>query len=176
MGVIPFLLKEVNFRTTFKARHYLVFALSAGLIAMLDFFQPDDSMKIIETLNMTSAIGLFLAGWLGSMAMLLPGISGSFVLLLVGAYWTAINALSTLNIPIIIVIGSGVIVGFIVSSKIIRYLLKHFHTMTYAVIIGLVVGSTVVIYPGIAASGFLLAASFLTFIVGIITAVTLGQK
>ena len=54
-------------------------------------------------------------GWL--VAMLLPGISGSFILLIIGVYPTAINALTTLNLPLIVVIGAGVMVGFVVSSK-----------------------------------------------------------
>lgn len=176
LGVVPFLLKEVKFRTNFQSQHYIVLIVAAMLISILSFLKPNESMKVIETLNIGSAIGLFFAGWLGSMAMLLPGISGSFVLLLIGVYWTAINALTTFNLPIIIVIGSGVAVGFIVSSKVIRYLLQHFHTMTYAVIIGLVLGSTAVIYPGIAGGTLLLIVSIFTFALGFITAVTLGQR
>ena len=87
------------------------------------------------------------------MAMLLPGISGSFVLLLLGVYSTAIGALSNLNLPIIAVIGAGVIVGFIVSSKIISYLLTHFTYVTFAVIIGLIIGSVFVMYPGFPKDG-----------------------
>ena len=45
------------------------------------------------------------------------GISGSFILLIIGVYPTAINALTTLNLPLIAVIGAGVMVGFVVSSK-----------------------------------------------------------
>ena len=87
------------------------------------------------------------------MAMLLPGISGSFVLLLFGVYSTAIGALSNLNLPIIAVIGAGVIVGFIVSSKIISYLLTNFTYITFAVIIGLIIGSVFVMYPGFPKDG-----------------------
>lgn len=176
IGVIPFLLSEVDFRNNFTTSHYVILLISAILIALTAFLKPDEGVTIIETLHIRSAIGLFFAGWLGSMAMLLPGISGSFVLLLIGVYATAINALSTFNLPIIAVIGSGVIVGFIVSSKVIRYLLHHFHTMTYAVIIGLVIGSTVVIFPGVAENMMLLVLSVATFALGLTTAVTLGKK
>ena len=100
------------------------------------------------------------------MAMLLPGISGSFVLLILGVYTTAINALSTLNIPIIVVIGAGVIVGFVVSSKGIRYILHRFPIMTYAMIIGLISGSVFVIFPGLPSSGTLVSC-IITFIIGL---------
>ncbi len=53
----------------------------------------------------------FFAGWLASSAMLLPGVSGSFVLLIIGAYPTVIAAVSSLNLLVIIVVGLGIVVG-----------------------------------------------------------------
>lgn len=102
--------------------------------------------------------------------MLLPGVSGSFVLLLLGVYTTAINALSTLNIPIIIVIGAGVIVGFIVSSRAIHFLLDKFTHAMFAIIIGLILGSVFVIYPGIPESGTPFVMSVIALITGLIVA------
>ncbi len=96
----------------------------------------------------------FFAGWMASMAMLLPGISGSFILLIIGVYPTAINALTTLNLPLIVVIGAGVMVGFVVSSKGISFLLDRYKSMTFAAIIGLVIGSIVIVFPGIPTGGF----------------------
>lgn len=175
IGVVPLLLTEVDFKNQFTPWHYVILSLAAILIAVTEFFSETEGV-LIETLATSSAITLFFSGWLGSMAMLLPGISGSLVLLLIGVYDTAINALTTFNIPIILTIGSGVAVGFIVSSKIIRYLLHHYHTIVYAAIIGLVVGSTVVIYPGFTGSTMLILLSVLTFILGLATVVSLGKK
>ena len=102
--------------------------------------------------------------------MLLPGISGSFILLILGVYSTAIGALSNFNLSIIAVIGAGIIVGFIVSNKAISYLLKHFKYIMFAVIIGLIVGSLFVIYPGIPESGTPFVMSVIAFFTGIIVA------
>ena len=104
------------------------------------------------------------------MAMLLPGVSGSFILLLLGVYATAINALSTLNFPIIVVIGAGVIVGFAVSSRAIHYLLNRFTHAMFAIIIGLIIGSIFVIYPGIPESGTPFVMSVIALITGLIVA------
>lgn len=101
------------------------------------------------------------------MAMLLPGISGSFILLLIGVYTTAIKALKDFNIPLILTIGAGVIIGFIVSSKAIRYLLTHYQHMTYAVIVGLIFGSFFVMFPGVP-GGSELWLSIITFLAGLV--------
>lgn len=169
IGVLPFIAKQANVKTNFKLGHFLLILIVAGALASLAFISPQDNTPI-TSLTASNALGLFLAGWAGSMAMLLPGLSGSFVLLLLGVYSTAIGALSNLNLPIIVVIGAGVIVGFIVSSKIISYLLAHFRNGTFAVIIGLIIGSVFVMYPGLPEDGTYLIMSLLTFFIGILVA------
>ncbi|CAM3157632.1 DUF368 domain-containing protein [Filibacter tadaridae] len=169
IGVIPFIAKQADAKKNFKAGHILLIVVIGVLLASTAFIKPLDSTPITE-LTSSNAIGLFFAGWAGSMAMLLPGISGSFVLLLLGVYSTAIGALSNLNLPIIAVIGAGVIVGFIVSSKVISFLLSNFTYVTFAAIIGLIIGSIVVIFPGIPTGGASIIISIVTFVAGFIVA------
>lgn len=169
IGVIPFISKQAGMKKNFKFGHYILLLVVGAALASTAFMSPADS-TVITSLSMKNVLGLFFAGWLGSMAMLLPGVSGSFILLLLGVYSTAINALSTLNLPIIIVIGSGVIVGFIVSSKIIRFLLENYTYATFACIIGLIIGSVFVIYPGIPESGTPFVMSVIALITGLIVA------
>ena len=163
IGVLPYIARKANVKKNFKIGHFFVVLMVGAALVSLAIVYPQDN-STITTLTATNTIGLFFAGWAGSMAMLLPGISGSFVLLLLGVYSTAIGALSNLNLPIIAVIGAGVIVGFIVSSKIISYLLTHFRYTTFAVIIGLIIGSVFVMYPGFPKDGSFLVMSILTFI------------
>ena len=169
IGVLPFITKQAGVKKNFNWKHFFLILLVGAALASLAFIKPHDTTAI-TTLTATNAIGLFFAGWAGSMAMLLPGISGSFILLILGVYSTAIGALSNLNLPIIAVIGAGVIVGFIVSSKAISYLLKHFTYITFAVIIGLIIGSVFVIYPGIPDSGTPFVMSVIAFFTGLIVA------
>ena len=169
IGVLPFIAKQAGVKKNFNVGHFVLILIVGAALASLAFIKPVDS-TVITSLTASNAIGLFLAGWAGSMAMLLPGISGSFILLLLGVYSTAIGALSNLNLPIIAVIGAGVIVGFIVSSKAISYLLAHFTYVTFAVIIGLIIGSVFVIYPGIPEDGTFLVMSILTFFIGLLVA------
>jgi len=175
-GILPFLLKEATSRGTFKAKHIIVFAIGAILVASMAFFKPVESGTPIETLSLLSIIGLFFAGAGASMAMLLPGISGSFVLLIIGVYPTAINAITTLNLPIIIVIGAGVAFGFIFSSKGIRYLLSRFPLLMFALIIGLVFGSLFVVFPGLTLTLNNVLLSIVAFFIGLFVAIWLGNK
>lgn len=149
LGVLPMLVRQADVRRNFSAIHVIVLLISLVLMASMAFLSGDEDAGPLTALTIGSTIGLFFAGWLASMAMLLPGVSGSFVLLLVGVYPTAINALSTFNFPIIITIGLGVLAGFFFSSRAIRYLLASYPHMTYAVMIGLIAGSVFVIFPGI---------------------------
>lgn len=167
IGVIPFIMKQADIKRNFRLNHFIWMIIFAVLLASLAFVKPDTASTPITTLSLTTVIGLFFAGWAASMAMLLPGISGSFILLILGVYTTAINALSTLNIPIIAVIGAGVVVGFIVSSKGIRYILDRYPVMTYAMIIGLILGSIFVIFPGMPDVNSIVISA-ITFLIGLL--------
>lgn len=167
IGVLPFMAKQAKMKTTFKVWHYLVLLIVGGLLAMTAFIKPADS-TIITSLTPATILVLFLSGWAASTAMLLPGISGSFVLLLLGMYSTAIAAISDFNIPVILVIGLGVMLGFVISSRIIQFLLKYHATLTYSIIIGLIIGSVFVIYPGIPESGTPFVMSAVSLIMGLL--------
>lgn len=169
VGILPFITKQVNVKKNFNVGHYFIVLIVGAALASLAFINPPDYGTITK-LTSSNVLGLFFAGWAGSMAMLLPGISGSFILLLLGVYSTAISALSNLNIPIIAVIGSGVLVGFIVSSKAIRFLLEHFRYVTFSIIIGLIIGSVFVIYPGLPDDGTYLLMCLLTLFIGMLVA------
>ncbi len=169
IGILPFITKQVDMKRNFKFGHYVLVLIVGIILASLAFVKPLDPTAI-TALTSSNALGLFLAGWAASMAMLLPGVSGSFILLLLGVYSTAIGALSNFNLPIMAVIGAGVILGFILSSKIISYVLANFRYITFAVIIGLIIGSIFVVYPGIPEDGTFLVMSALTFFMGLLIA------
>lgn len=168
LGVLPYIMKQADVKKNFTARHLIILLVIGAALASMAFIQTDENVAPITELSVPTFFLLFFSGWIASMAMLLPGISGSFILLLIGVYSTAINALSTLNLPVVMAIGAGVIVGFIVSSKAISYLLEHFTYVTYAAIIGLILGSLFVVFPGFSADSMTLATSLVTFMVGLL--------
>ncbi|WP_209122829.1 DUF368 domain-containing protein [Alkalihalobacillus sp. BA299] len=174
-GIIPYLFNKINYKSTFRALHYLALLIASIAVGSTAFFVERESQTLIETVTVSSGLFLFFSGWIASMAMLLPGISGSFVLLLLGVYHSVIHAVAELNFVIILLVGAGVGVGLIVSSKIIRVLLNKVPVLTYAIIIGMVIGSIVVIFPGIENHLLLLLISIVTFILGFFVAAFFGK-
>src|SRR5690606_1008432 len=168
IGVIPYIMKQAEVKKNFTVRHLVILVVIGAALAVTAFIPTEEDLAPITSLTLPVFFLLFFSGWLASMAMLLPGISGSFILLLLGVYSTAINALSSLNIPIAMAIGAGVIVGFIVSSKAIQYLLANFTYVTYAAIIGLILGSLFVVFPGFSADSTTLITSLVTFALGLV--------
>ncbi|MBP3953223.1 DUF368 domain-containing protein [Bacillus sp. YZJH907-2] len=166
IGIIPTLLKDINYKQTFTSKHYLILGLGAILVAATFFVKEDQLAEIMTQLVWSDYLLLFFGGWLASSAMILPGISGSFVFLLLGVYPTVINALSTLNLAVIITVGMGVVIGLIITSKVVTVLFKKYRTATYALMIGFIIGSIVVIYPGISEDFTLLILSLFAFVVG----------
>ncbi|WP_270180701.1 DUF368 domain-containing protein [Alkalihalobacillus sp. CinArs1] len=175
IGVIPFLLKKVEFKETFKPRHYLLLVIAAVLIASTIVFKGDHSGAVKESLQLNDYIVLFFSGWLASTAMILPGVSGSFVLLLLGSYQTVIHGLSSFQIPLILTVGAGIIIGLSLTGKAISLLLNKYTVSTYAVMIGLVIGSVVVLYPGFKPDATIATASIMTLLLGLAAAYLLGK-
>lgn len=90
---------------------------------------------------------IYLAGALAICAMILPGISGAFILLLLGKYEFIINALIQFNFPVILVFGLGCITGLLFFSRILSWILKNYHTVTIALLAGFMLGSLNKVWP-----------------------------
>ncbi|MGP4071510.1 DUF368 domain-containing protein [Piscibacillus sp. B03] len=174
-GVIPFLAKKSKYQETFGGTHFILLILAALFVGAMVFFDPDPTGDPITTFSTTTYIMLFLSGWLASSAMILPGVSGSFLLLLVGMYPTFSNAIHNLVIEALVPLGLGIAFGLIIMSKVLRYLFHRFYYQTYALIIGLVIGSLVVIFPGFEAEIMLNVLSIVFLIVGLLVAYGLGK-
>lgn len=90
---------------------------------------------------------LFLGGFIAICAMILPGISGSFILLLVGLYPVFLQAIHNLEIVKLLWFGVGCICGLVVFSRFLSWLLKAYHNQTLSVLIGFLIGSLYVTWP-----------------------------
>jgi putative membrane protein len=90
---------------------------------------------------------IFLSGALAICAMILPGISGSFILLLLGKYQFILSALNEARISVIAVLLAGAFTGIIAFSHLLSWLLKKFHHLTIAVLAGFMIGSLNKIWP-----------------------------
>jgi len=124
-------------------------ALAIGLsIALSLAFTPAASES-------TNILYLLLCGVVAMCSMIIPGVSGSFVLLLMGNYQlimiTSVNKLREgdlgASLPILVPVGVGAVVGLIALSHLLSWLFKRFHDIAVAVITGFVAGSLAIIWP-----------------------------
>jgi putative membrane protein len=97
--------------------------------------------------NYTSNWFFFIAGSLAICAMILPGISGGFILLILGAYKPALDALHDRDIKTILLLISGAVVGLLTFSRLLKWIFDKYHTLTLAVLTGFILGSLNKIWP-----------------------------
>ena len=90
---------------------------------------------------------LFLAGMIAICAMILPGISGSFILVLLGAYKPILNAINTKDFFIIIIFMAGAVLGLLTFSRVLKWLFSTYKNYTLALLIGFIAGSLNKIWP-----------------------------
>ena len=102
-----------------------------------------------QTMTAGKAAMIFVAGAAAAVAMIIPGISGSFLLLALGMYGTVMAAISRLDVFFLIPFALGVLAGLVFGAALVRLLMKKAPAHTYSAILGLVAGSVVLIYPGL---------------------------
>lgn len=90
---------------------------------------------------------IILSGAIAICAMILPGISGAFILLLMGKYSYILGAVSSLNIGVILLFIVGAVAGIISFSHLLSWLLKNYHTLTVSLLTGFMVGSLNKVWP-----------------------------
>ena len=130
-------------------------------------------MNPVEVATNPSYLLLFFGGMFAISGMLLPGISGSFILLLLGLYGYIINVvtdLTTLNVSVsdltnLSVLGFGLVIGFLIVSKILKVLLKDYHSYLMSFLIALMGASLRVLWPLSYTTGVLTTFQILLIVV-----------
>jgi putative membrane protein len=95
----------------------------------------------------SSSLFVFLAGAIAICAMILPGISGSFILVLLGAYKPVLEAINNRDFKTILVFMAGAIVGLLAFSRVLKWLFKNHKNLTLALLTGFIIGSLNKIWP-----------------------------
>ena len=90
-----------------------------------------------------------LAGFVAAVALVLPGISVSYLLLMMGLYDTTMQAISQLQFSFLIPLGIGLILGVLLTTKVLEKAMTRYPQATYLIILGFVFGSIVEIFPGV---------------------------
>jgi putative membrane protein len=106
------------------------------------------SITVLNPLQLEpTSINVLLAGGIAICAMILPGISGSFILLLVGMYTPVLGAVKSFDIGILALFLSGCVIGLLTFSHVLSWLLKRFRDLTLVFLTGLMIGTLPKIWP-----------------------------
>lgn len=131
-----FVVKQVNAWTWSR---YLSFVIGAVIAYYITIATPAETPNDLWF--------IFLSGAIAICAMILPGISGSFILLLLGKYKYMMQALTDFNIPVVLVFILGAGIGIVMFSKFLSYLLKNHGDITIASLAGFMLGSLNKVWP-----------------------------
>jgi putative membrane protein len=122
----------------------LVNIISTLLMIAFSIILTSDSLDISDDTNL---FYILICGIIASSAMILPGISGSLILVILGVYKILVEALDNLDIKIITSFIVGAIIGVISFSKILKWLFRNYKSLAYSIMLGLVIGSIEKIWP-----------------------------
>ena len=136
LGSAVFMLADLKGK---KAMDVLWLAIGAAMGAAICLLSPSTTPDAPWFIAICGAIAIC--------TMILPGISGSFILVLLGKYDYIMGAVSNLDIPVLAVFAVGCVVGIVAFSKILHWLIAHFEKQTLLVLIGFTVGSLVKVWP-----------------------------
>lgn len=146
----------------------LVWAMFSGLLvgSLILLFKTQNRWRVLDVVLLILGAGvvfaiavaepiqltgkpwiLFLGGFIAICAMILPGISGSFILLLMGLYPVFLEAIHNVNVVALASFGAGCVCGLMAFSHFLSWLLSRFHQGTLSVLIGFLVGSLYVTWP-----------------------------
>lgn len=154
---IPLIIKEEKETVKGKYKNLIFTILGIVVVSAITYFNPQTGSGAnvdITNLNLGLALYVFVAGMIAISAMILPGISGSTLLLIFGLYMPIITGIKeTLHlnlayIPVLFVFGLGVIAGIALIIKAVKKALEKYRTQTIYLIIGLMTGSIYAIIMG----------------------------
>lgn len=149
LGGVVLLFKEVSIKEKFNAKQLILLIISLSIGIGMVYIEKKMG---IEAAQNVSYIYLLMSGFLMSIGIVVPGVSNTIILMLLGVYTLYLSAVSTLYLPVLIPMGIGVILGSFVFMKIIKYLLDRFYVQTMYLIMGFTLGSVFVLFPKIGTS------------------------
>ena len=141
-GGVPLTVREAGIRRfTWRVPVYI----AAGFVLVLSLnLLPADLFR-----GEASLLPLLIAGILAAVALVLPGISVSYMLLLMGLYDETMRAITELRVPYLLALGVGLILGILLTTKLLERAMQRHPEPTYLIILGFVFGSVFQIFPGI---------------------------
>ena len=172
LSSIPLLLKKSG-KHKFDYKTILYPLIGIAIIVGITFLPSNNEFNF--NADFVSYLIMFVTGIIIAIALVLPGLSTSFMLLVLGIYDDFLNAINTLDFGFLIPICLFTLIGIFLVTKILDLLMKKYPRMIYLVIIGFVLGSIYTIFPGLP-QGMEILYSILLFIVGFASITYLTTK
>lgn len=157
LGGIPMLLKNVKGKKeSKKVGSYIIFALTFSLVIFMASYKIlfDISSEVsFSNMNISGYIILFIVGVVAAATMVVPGVSGSLVLMILGYYYPIISTINNLlkfnnlfgDLLILGIFGIGVLLGIVLISKLLELLFEKYNTQTYFGVLGFIFASIIAI-------------------------------
>lgn len=181
IGGLPLLYKKVKGKKEKKeVSSWVIFGITFAIVIFMvisDKIFGNVAQVDFSNMNLFSYILLFIVGAIAAATMIIPGVSGSLVLMLLGYYYPVINTIKELstfnnlgnNLIILIVLGLGVLVGIVLIAKLIEFLFKKYETKTYYGVLGFIFASIIAI-PIATFSEIEITFNIIHIIIGIVVA------
>ena len=136
LASIFFVARDIS---AWKIPTVIIFLVGAALAFFITSISPATSNESLPF--------LFLSGALAVCAMILPGISGAFILVLLGSYKTVLDAVNQRDFLIIAVVGTGAVIGLLSFARLLKWMFHRFKNLTLALLTGFILGSLNKIWP-----------------------------
>jgi len=179
VGSLPLIFKNLHLKGAPKNLHLLLAGIAMALVVLLSVVGRDapgtpeindGTPEIADERNAEGGVPyivlITISSFAAAAAMIIPGISGAFMLILFGTYGAITAALRGLDFYVIIPACIGIAAGVVLGARGIKLLLARFYTATYSVITGLVIGSVFAIFPPGVKLDLSLIAGICAFILG----------
>lgn len=168
LASIPGILKGEE-RINAKKWNLIFFLFGFLLIVSISLLHGEDASgmgTVAAKLTPAYSMKLLFCGALASAAMIIPGISGSMLLMILGEYYNVLGFINSRNVFGIGIVGVGSVLGILIFSRVVDYLLKSHRALTIYFIVGLIAASAVEIWPGLSLAAFDLGVNAVSFCLG----------
>lgn len=144
LGSIPSLIKESTSKVNFKP-YYLIFTLITLFLGIFLVILEQNVSKFNDTDY--NFLFLIISGFFMSAGIIIPGVSNTLILMLLGIYELYLDAVSIIYLPFLFPLLIGIFLGSIFFMKLTKFLLDKFYPQTFFAIIGFTLGSVFILYP-----------------------------
>jgi len=145
LGCVPIIYKKSQ--GNFSTKNIIVFIIALGLMVFSAFYGGEYTAD--STITPSNLTWIFFASFFSSIAMLIPGVGGSLMMIVFGIYTIYIEAVATLDLVVLIVFGVSMVLGVGAGIFLTKKMLEKFSQTLYFAIMGFVLGSLFILYPGI---------------------------